>query len=358
MTTGSELEKPSLFATDTHFANVSIALAHADPKAAVVVKSVLDSLGCKAILLARDGQELIQRMTRTAVDLAVFDSTLRGMSGTDAVKQLRQSTPSVRELPIILLDGDGDTGAIGRARDAGVNEYIRKPFSAKTLLSGVHTIVENSRPFIVSSTYIGPDRRANPAFSSATTTSFAGDCRRLRSPRPIGRGESDILGNMSIATVLAPDGALRRKMGLAIREVLSIDEAKINVLEQTLVSARETYSKSVQQQVRELISFNRLLFTKPDQAEETATAIRSLAGAIERNAIDLGLSRVSEVAGLLHDFCRHYFVPGNNRSLILLEKHALALMGMLRAGNKEASAESGDAIVKELLRQVASVRDE
>lgn len=357
MTSGSGLERPSLFAIGTHFSNVSIALAHADPKAAIVVKAVLDSLGCKAILLARDGPELVQRASRTTVDLAVIDSTLRDMTGTEAVKQLRYSSLPTREIPVILLDSCRDMSVISRARDAGINEYVRKPFTAKSLLSGVHSIVENSRPFIVSSTYIGPDRRTNPAFLTLPRMAYAGGCRRRNSPKLIGPGERNIGIDDMTAGMILPDGSLKRKMGLQVKEMFVIDDSRVDVLEKSLVSARETYSRSVQEQVRELISYNRLLFQRPNQTEDTVAAIRSLATAIELNAIDLGLSGVSEVARLLHEFCQNYFVPGSSRSLILLEKHALALMGMLRAGAKDTSSPSGDAIIKELLKQVASVKD-
>lgn len=290
------------------------------------------------------------------MDLAVIDSSLKDMTGVDAVAQLRHSTTAKRDIPVILLDSCRDHDLIRRARDAGVNEYVRKPFTAKTLLASVHSIIENPRPFILCNTYIGPDRRSNPAFSCVLSVPFLGQCRRRISPKMIGPGEQDSAGADVPARAFAPDGWLKRKMGLEAKDTFAIDEARVDVMEELLVSARETYARSVQEEVRELISYNRLLFQKPDRTAVTVEAIRRLAGAIEGKAADLGSPRVSEVARLLGEFCNLHFIPGSSQSLILLEKHALTLMALLQAGAKATSGQLGDTLVKDLARQVASLK--
>jgi DNA-binding response OmpR family regulator len=49
---------------------------------------------------------------------------------------------------------------VHNARDAGANEFVVKPFSAKTLYAKIRAIVDNPRPFIdVPRAFFGPDRR-------------------------------------------------------------------------------------------------------------------------------------------------------------------------------------------------------
>jgi two-component system, chemotaxis family, chemotaxis protein CheY len=49
---------------------------------------------------------------------------------------------------------------VREARDAGCNEFVVKPFAARTLYAKIRTIVENPRPFVeVPDGYFGPDRR-------------------------------------------------------------------------------------------------------------------------------------------------------------------------------------------------------
>ena len=45
------------------------------------------------------------------------------------------------------------------ARDAGVDEFIAKPVTAKALLARINSIVNHRRPFIRTGRYFGPDRR-------------------------------------------------------------------------------------------------------------------------------------------------------------------------------------------------------
>lgn len=45
------------------------------------------------------------------------------------------------------------------ARDAGVNEFVVKPISAKSLFTRIQTVIEGPRPFVRPKHYFGPDRR-------------------------------------------------------------------------------------------------------------------------------------------------------------------------------------------------------
>ena len=55
---------------------------------------------------------------------------------------------------------------MAEARDAGVNEFLAKPVTARSLIHRINLVIEHPRPFIRCSTYFGPDRRrrAEPGF--------------------------------------------------------------------------------------------------------------------------------------------------------------------------------------------------
>jgi len=46
-----------------------------------------------------------------------------------------------------------------RARDAGVNEFIAKPVSVKTVMSRLVAVIEHPRPYVRTQDYFGPCRR-------------------------------------------------------------------------------------------------------------------------------------------------------------------------------------------------------
>lgn len=356
MESGEELGKPSILATGGQFASISIALVHADPRGALVVKSVLDSLGCRAIMLARDGPDLLARLRREVIDIAVIDWNLRSVLGVETAAQLRMSQDSLaRDIPIILLGPPKDQDAMAAARDAGINEYVWKPFTAKTLLASVHTIVNHPRPFIVSRDYAGPDRRDNPSYSALLPAGPPRKCTRRTTPNIARPGEAT--GGTKEPTLHPPDYRLKRKMGLKAPEHLTPSPDAVEQLEHTLTEAKSRFVSSVQAEVREIIAYNRLLLQKHDRADEIKDAIKGLASVIEARTSELGYRRIPEVARLLRDFCDKYFIPGNGRSLILLEKHALTLMAMLQVGQESDASPLGESLIRDLARQVAAFKD-
>jgi len=81
-------------------------------------------------------------------------------NGTDLVKHIRRSPHDhLIYLPIIMMTGHTDRENIETARDAGITEFLAKPFTAKGLHTRLVNLIEQPRPFVRTSTFFGPDRR-------------------------------------------------------------------------------------------------------------------------------------------------------------------------------------------------------
>ena len=95
-----------------------------------------------------------------AYDLMIIDRTFDDEDGLDLVRRVR--TPSMSPAafrPILMLTASAERSVVAAARDAGVTEYLAKPFTAAGLLDRVHTMIGRPRPFVQSADYFGPDRR-------------------------------------------------------------------------------------------------------------------------------------------------------------------------------------------------------
>lgn len=88
------------------------------------------------------------------VELA--DDQLDGLAFT---KKLRRSTWSARKAPVITVTGAATASLILGARDAGVHEFLRKPFSMKDLVRRLEAVTLRDRDWVEAVGYIGPDRR-------------------------------------------------------------------------------------------------------------------------------------------------------------------------------------------------------
>jgi DNA-binding response OmpR family regulator len=62
-------------------------------------------------------------------------------------------------MQLIMMIGNANTRRVIDARNAGVDEFLVKPISARGLHSRLLTLVDNPRLFVRTVTYTGPDRR-------------------------------------------------------------------------------------------------------------------------------------------------------------------------------------------------------
>ncbi|WP_293466949.1 response regulator [Phenylobacterium sp.] len=81
------------------------------------------------------------------------------VDGLGFTRKVRRSTWSCRKAPIITITGAATAGMILSARDAGVHEFLRKPYSMKDLLRRLEAVTLRDRDWVEGVGYIGPDRR-------------------------------------------------------------------------------------------------------------------------------------------------------------------------------------------------------
>jgi CheY-like chemotaxis protein len=131
---------------------------------------VLDTIGVKNILTARDAREGFDLFCKHSPDLVLADWDMALLSGLDLTQKIRRASlsPDYRT-PVILLTGDETPRVrMTQALDAGVTQLLLKPFSASELIEAITHAMNDPRKFIIDFlTYIGPDRRQDmlPGYS-------------------------------------------------------------------------------------------------------------------------------------------------------------------------------------------------
>jgi CheY-like chemotaxis protein len=125
-----------------------------------LVATILRAFGCTHITEATDGQTAWAGLRDANPDIVILDWMMEGMSGFDFTKLVRTSPNSPNPyLPIIMLTGNSSAECVSGARDAGVNEFLAKPVSAKAVMVHLTSVIENPRPFVRTAVYFGPCRR-------------------------------------------------------------------------------------------------------------------------------------------------------------------------------------------------------
>ncbi len=81
------------------------------------------------------------------------------LDGLAFTRGLRRSDFACRKAPVIMLTAHATPAAILGARDAGVHEFLRKPFTNKDLIRRIEVVVCYPRGWVEAVGYVGPDRR-------------------------------------------------------------------------------------------------------------------------------------------------------------------------------------------------------
>lgn len=145
-----------------------------------LVATMLRSYGCTQLIEAKTAQQALDILQRKPVDIALIDWMLedRVETGMDLVRQIRLSPhDNLPYLPIIMMTGHTERDNIERARDAGVSEFLAKPFTARNLHSRLSALIDQPRPFVKTRSFFGPDRRRR------SDEPVTGKERRLMPPR-------------------------------------------------------------------------------------------------------------------------------------------------------------------------------
>lgn len=93
-------------------------------------------------------------------DLILMDISLPGGDVAQLVSDLRHGRLGINPyLPVILTTWEAERSVVRKLMDAGADDLLVKPLSTKALLDRLEAVALNRKPFVVTSDYIGPDRR-------------------------------------------------------------------------------------------------------------------------------------------------------------------------------------------------------
>lgn len=100
----------------------------------MVQKEVLESQGYEIIGEASTGTEAVRRYEELRPDVVVLDITMPEMNGLEAMQRILALDPDAR---IIICSAIGQQGLIVEAINAGIKDFIVKPFKPERLLSAM-----------------------------------------------------------------------------------------------------------------------------------------------------------------------------------------------------------------------------
>jgi two-component system chemotaxis response regulator CheY len=142
------------------FRNASILVVDDMEPMLALVTSLLDIFGFKKIYRAADAEEGLKLFLEHRPDLVLIDWQMEPYDGIELARRMRADPRSPnRFVPIIMMTGYSHKIRVEEARDAGITEFLVKPFKAKDLYARIEMLIEKPRRFVEAETFFGPDRR-------------------------------------------------------------------------------------------------------------------------------------------------------------------------------------------------------
>lgn len=125
-----------------------------------LLKSLLEAYGVGTVITAENGEDGFRLFCSRNPDLVIADWMMRPVDGISLTRRIRNDGKSPNQfVPIVLMTGFSEKRRVFQARDAGITEFLVKPFSARDLYRRLVQIIESPRKFVRSEDFFGPDRR-------------------------------------------------------------------------------------------------------------------------------------------------------------------------------------------------------
>ena len=106
-----------------------------------IVKNLLKQLGFSNIDEATDGSAAFDKVKHKSYGLIISDWNMEPMTGLEFLKSVRTANAEYKDTPFIMITAESKTENVIIAKQAGVSNYIVKPFDATTLKAKITSVL-------------------------------------------------------------------------------------------------------------------------------------------------------------------------------------------------------------------------
>lgn len=299
-------------------AKIQVLVVDQDVRIATLVRDVLESFGFRHIKLAINPAGAAEAV-EGSLDLIISEWPMMMPSGEDFVRYVRRNDKSPRrDIPIVMLTARAEQVDVETARDAGVTEFLAKPFTAKMLSNRLVQVIDNPRSFILTRDFAGPDRRRKGEPPQGVADRRLPEEVLQQHATPKGDG---IIYNIHNQQVLVknPNRKLKEAIGSDVSAEKIFDPDNIRQAQQVIMNMKDEYTSWVQADVGKMDAIYVALSSDMDSEEPWAILSRT-AFAMMGQAGTFGYHMASAVAKSLYDYVESKPKPDAS-SLVILRKH-------------------------------------
>ncbi len=143
-----------------HFDLVDVLLVEPDLNTRHSIRNILYDTGFRKLRFGRRLAELRDALVVSTPDLLISETEFPDGDFCGVIYAIRHHDIGTNPfLPVIALTGNPTPDMVKRVIECGADALLAKPVSAAQVLERITTLIRERKPFVVTSDYIGPDRR-------------------------------------------------------------------------------------------------------------------------------------------------------------------------------------------------------
>lgn len=104
-----------------------------------IVKNILKQLGFNNLEEAENGQEALTKLKTDTYGFVVSDWNMPVMMGIDMLRAIR-ADETLKKIPVLMVTAEAQKENLMEAVQAGVSNYVVKPFTAETMQEKINKI--------------------------------------------------------------------------------------------------------------------------------------------------------------------------------------------------------------------------
>ena len=346
------------------FSRLSVLLVEDNHFMRSIFVNVLRAMGVERLTLAENGEEAIRIMSTNSdnsakpmigmsgIDIVVSDYFMPTVDGAMFLRWLRRSERSPdRFIPFIMASAATDRDVLFTARDAGVDEFVAKPFSAEKIAQRFAAVVEHPRPYIYCASYFGPDRRRRKA--------AAKEERRMLAKKDI----EIVYSGKDLASLQRSDKPVWEfRIPRSLKQKLAgqatgapddppFDMGLIEAADEKIASMEGDYADWVAKSIEELVQAHHRALEDPAKAATHLEQIHGIAHELRGQGGIFGYPLMTQFGKSLYDVTK----TGTECTLSLLDLID-AHIDLIKVVMKQKIKGDGDFVGQELLRSLTEAK--
>ena len=204
-----------------------VMIVDAHPASAKLVGDLMRDIARSQIWVAESSEKAIRLAGSYDPHIIFVEMGPAPIDGIAFTRELRRSHLSARYAPVIMVTGQATAGGILAARDGGVHEFLRKPFTMKDLLRRLEAVTLRQRDWVEAVSYVGPDRRRfnsgdySGSLKRRSDAKAASDSERLLQALKILRSAINAVGSDPVQAMRSMQAQVvdLRKCGMSVADL-------------------------------------------------------------------------------------------------------------------------------------------